>query len=399
MEDNKETLTSLKTLPQDFRLNTNANSNRSMNGHQNHTGSSEVIAVNNGLINNRVRRQTKKKRKRVGRACVFCQRSHMSCDESRPCKRCISRGSADQCHDPEGKRKRRGRKRKTSLPEDKDSESEDDVLSPEDSYLSTWSSSNSTNNNSMNAKKHTNSLDGGVYTDMSIYDRHSDDIDNPTQTSSHFSDDHVENSFLSSDSRLYKNCEEVDDYYSANADDVSTSGCEDMIESTTLNESVGFNFSNYNAQAVHYFRQYQPLLMQPDEEDNTLSMNTLTTPMEVPNRKTDMFTQFLTTSGAANNSIYSVNPEDTHNAYPEVLNSSASSLTSQSHCSYLSIASPYCSQLLFSAYRFDVFEEPLFATSPLINNLTLGLGCHVPTVCGLYNDSMQHKCFVDMHDE
>eukprot|EP01122_Echinamoeba_exundans_P000265 TRINITY_DN10237_c2_g1_i1.p1 TRINITY_DN10237_c2_g1~~TRINITY_DN10237_c2_g1_i1.p1 ORF type:complete len:308 (+),score=74.58 TRINITY_DN10237_c2_g1_i1:1758-2681(+) len=60
-----------------------------------------------------------KKRKRVGRACVFCQRSHMSCDEQRPCKRCVARGCGDQCRD--GKRKRRGRKRKTPLPDDENS--------------------------------------------------------------------------------------------------------------------------------------------------------------------------------------------------------------------------------------------------------------------------------------
>lgn len=71
----------------------------------------------------RGRRTSKKKRKRVGRACIFCQRSHMSCDDSRPCKRCVARGCADQCRDPDGKRKRRGRKRKTPLPDGEEADS------------------------------------------------------------------------------------------------------------------------------------------------------------------------------------------------------------------------------------------------------------------------------------
>ena len=40
-----------------------------------------------------------KKRKKVGSACVYCRRSHMNCDESRPCKRCIKRNIGHLCHD------------------------------------------------------------------------------------------------------------------------------------------------------------------------------------------------------------------------------------------------------------------------------------------------------------
>lgn len=40
-----------------------------------------------------------KKRKKVIAACVYCRRSHMNCDESRPCKRCIKRGIGHLCHD------------------------------------------------------------------------------------------------------------------------------------------------------------------------------------------------------------------------------------------------------------------------------------------------------------
>lgn len=43
-----------------------------------------------------------KKRKKVVSACVYCRRSHMNCDESRPCKRCIKRNIGHLCHDDGG---------------------------------------------------------------------------------------------------------------------------------------------------------------------------------------------------------------------------------------------------------------------------------------------------------
>ncbi|KAI9332194.1 hypothetical protein BDR26DRAFT_824045 [Obelidium mucronatum] len=39
----------------------------------------------------------KAKRKKVSQACVFCRRSHMTCDEGRPCQRCIRRKIAHLC--------------------------------------------------------------------------------------------------------------------------------------------------------------------------------------------------------------------------------------------------------------------------------------------------------------
>ncbi|KAJ2078837.1 Transcription factor [Coemansia sp. RSA 988] len=44
---------------------------------------------------------TRSKRQKVSKACVYCQRSHMSCDDKRPCLRCIKRGIGDICHDKE----------------------------------------------------------------------------------------------------------------------------------------------------------------------------------------------------------------------------------------------------------------------------------------------------------
>ncbi|KAF8460260.1 hypothetical protein BDZ91DRAFT_798971 [Kalaharituber pfeilii] len=40
-----------------------------------------------------------KKRRKVNHACVYCRRSHMTCDEERPCGRCLKRNIGHLCHD------------------------------------------------------------------------------------------------------------------------------------------------------------------------------------------------------------------------------------------------------------------------------------------------------------
>ncbi|RKP39237.1 hypothetical protein BJ085DRAFT_43575 [Dimargaris cristalligena] len=45
----------------------------------------------------------RQKRKKVIKACVYCRRSHMTCDEGRPCQRCIKRNIGDKCHDEPSK--------------------------------------------------------------------------------------------------------------------------------------------------------------------------------------------------------------------------------------------------------------------------------------------------------
>ncbi|EZF82726.1 hypothetical protein H107_06030 [Trichophyton rubrum CBS 202.88] len=40
-----------------------------------------------------------KKRRKVNHACVYCRRSHMTCDSGRPCSRCIKRNIGHLCHD------------------------------------------------------------------------------------------------------------------------------------------------------------------------------------------------------------------------------------------------------------------------------------------------------------
>ncbi|KDQ56759.1 hypothetical protein JAAARDRAFT_59018 [Jaapia argillacea MUCL 33604] len=41
----------------------------------------------------------KAKRRKVNHACLYCRRSHMTCDEGRPCQRCIKREIGHLCHD------------------------------------------------------------------------------------------------------------------------------------------------------------------------------------------------------------------------------------------------------------------------------------------------------------
>ena len=60
-----------------------------------------------------------KKKKRITKACEYCNRSHMSCDEGRPCKRCIDRGISALCRDHESKKKR-GRKANYLSEQDKE---------------------------------------------------------------------------------------------------------------------------------------------------------------------------------------------------------------------------------------------------------------------------------------
>ncbi|KAI7869007.1 hypothetical protein BDF14DRAFT_1723387 [Spinellus fusiger] len=46
------------------------------------------------------KKRTGPKRRKVTHACVYCRRSHMTCDDgSRPCQRCIKRSIGHMCHD------------------------------------------------------------------------------------------------------------------------------------------------------------------------------------------------------------------------------------------------------------------------------------------------------------
>lgn len=41
-----------------------------------------------------------RRKKKLKQACVYCRRSHLVCEEKRPCHRCVKRGIADRCVDP-----------------------------------------------------------------------------------------------------------------------------------------------------------------------------------------------------------------------------------------------------------------------------------------------------------
>ncbi|GAA5868122.1 hypothetical protein JCM1840_006149 [Sporobolomyces johnsonii] len=41
----------------------------------------------------------KEKKKKAGRACAACQKAHLTCDDGRPCARCVKKGCAEDCHD------------------------------------------------------------------------------------------------------------------------------------------------------------------------------------------------------------------------------------------------------------------------------------------------------------
>ncbi|THH26403.1 hypothetical protein EUX98_g7778 [Antrodiella citrinella] len=45
------------------------------------------------------KRKKGSKRRKVNHACLYCRRSHMTCDEGRPCQRCIKREIGHLCHD------------------------------------------------------------------------------------------------------------------------------------------------------------------------------------------------------------------------------------------------------------------------------------------------------------
>lgn len=51
----------------------------------------------------------RKRRKKVIIACVYCRRSHMICDEQRPCSRCIKRNIGHLCHDEPASTKQKKR--------------------------------------------------------------------------------------------------------------------------------------------------------------------------------------------------------------------------------------------------------------------------------------------------
>ena len=60
----------------------------------------------------------KKKRRKVNHACVYCRRSHMTCDLERPCARCIKRDIGHLCHDEPREGTKRAKSEQDTTPAD-----------------------------------------------------------------------------------------------------------------------------------------------------------------------------------------------------------------------------------------------------------------------------------------
>lgn len=87
----------------------------------------------------------KKKRRKVNHACVYCRRSHMTCDLERPCARCIKRDIGHLCHDEPREPAKRSKSEvelapaeKTVSPKQEDTTEADpfNAYEPEDTGLS-----------------------------------------------------------------------------------------------------------------------------------------------------------------------------------------------------------------------------------------------------------------------
>jgi len=62
----------------------------------------------------------------MGVACLYCRRSHMTCDSNRPCARCVKRNIGHLCHDEIKERSRENGSESTSQ-----SPAVDSVVSPD----------------------------------------------------------------------------------------------------------------------------------------------------------------------------------------------------------------------------------------------------------------------------
>ena len=109
----------------------------------NQSGSAE-----NGNRNNK--KQTK--RRKVNLACIYCRRSHMTCDEGRPCQRCIKRDIGHLCHDESTSRGSAPSSTKKTVSPKKSPSAEPQLnpLSAETSQTTPSSQLPSTNNTNLN---------------------------------------------------------------------------------------------------------------------------------------------------------------------------------------------------------------------------------------------------------
>lgn len=72
--------------------NSNNGNNSSINGNGNHHNNHHHHHYNNSSNAN-------SRKKKASRACFHCQKAHLTCDDSRPCQRCVKRDLASTCAD------------------------------------------------------------------------------------------------------------------------------------------------------------------------------------------------------------------------------------------------------------------------------------------------------------
>ncbi|KAH7320882.1 meiosis protein SPO22/ZIP4 like-domain-containing protein [Stachybotrys elegans] len=105
-----------------------AATNGSSNGKSDDDARSKDRAKENGGALNH---KSPKKRRKVNHACVYCRRSHMTCDLERPCTRCIKRNIGHLCHDEpregDSKKPKNTNPNPATAPEEPDQRSQADM--------------------------------------------------------------------------------------------------------------------------------------------------------------------------------------------------------------------------------------------------------------------------------
>ncbi|KAJ8659961.1 hypothetical protein O0I10_004187 [Lichtheimia ornata] len=84
---------------EDTNNNTNTPNTATPTSNQESTPDANTNTTNTTPQDNTKKKKTGPKRRKVTHACVYCRRSHMTCDEGRPCQRCIKRSIGHLCHD------------------------------------------------------------------------------------------------------------------------------------------------------------------------------------------------------------------------------------------------------------------------------------------------------------
>ncbi|CAO3626036.1 unnamed protein product [Mucor hiemalis] len=119
----------------------------------------------------------RRRRKKASRACSHCQKAHLTCDDSRPCQRCIKRGLQTTCAD--------GVRKKAKYLQDDESgkggfcdvynlhyliklciDSTSNIMTPPPPPMLSFLDNNNNNNNNYGFESNTNNLEYGILSSM-----------------------------------------------------------------------------------------------------------------------------------------------------------------------------------------------------------------------------------------